>query len=265
MTNELPATVTAERRGHVFLLGINRPAEDNRVDPPTFSGLGRALYKYEHDATLRAAVLFGHGPNFCSGLDVAAWVPVIAEGKFDPTASGTINPLQISAPRLSKPLICVAHGNTFFMGHELFLASDIRVAAQDTVFSQSEAHRAVFAGGGATVRFTREAGWGQAMRYLLTGDTWSAEEGYRMSIVSEIAPTQDAALTLGIDFAEKIARAAPLSITATLASAHQAIDESEEAAFAALAPTFSKLTEAEDFQERVRSLGEGRAPIYQGR
>ncbi len=265
MTNDISATVTTERRGHVFLLGINRPDEENRVDPPTFSALGRALYEYQHDTTLRAAVLFGHGPNFCLGLDVAAWAPVIAEGKFDPTAPGTINPLQIAAPKLSKPLICVAHGNTFFMGHELFLASDVRVAAQDTVFSQSEAHRAVFAGGGATVRFTREAGWGQAMRYLLTGDTWSAEEGRRMSIVSDIAPTQDAAFALAVALAEKIARAAPLSIVATLASAHQAIDESEEAAFAALAPTFSRLTDAEDFQERIRSLGEGQAPIYQGR
>ena len=265
MTNEAHATVTTERRGQVFLIGINRPSAGNRVDPPTFSGLGRAFHEYEHDATLRAAVLFGHGPNFCSGLDVAAWAPVIAEGRFDPVAPETINPLQISAPRLSKPLVCVAHGDTFFMGHELLLASDVRVAARDTVFSQSEAHRAVFAGGGATVRFTREAGWSQAMRYLLTGDTWSAEEARRMSIVSEIAPTREAALALGVELAGKIARAAPLSIRATLASAHQAIEAGEEAAFAALAPTFSELTQTEDFQERVRSLGKGRAAIYHGR
>lgn len=265
MTVVPSATVTTERRDHVFLIGIDRPSAENRVDPPTFTGLGRAFFEYEHDPSLRVAVLFGHGPNFCSGLDVAAFAPVIAEGRFNPNAPGTINPLQVAAPRLSKPLVCVAHGNTFFMGHELLLASDVRVAARDTVFSQSEAHRAVFAGGGATIRFTREAGWGQAMRYLLTGDTWSAEEGRRMSIVSEIAPDPAAALALGIELATRIARAAPLSIKATLASAHQAIDEGEEAAFSALAPTFAKLTGAEDFQERVRSLGEGRPPVYRGR
>lgn len=151
------------------------------------------------------------------------------------------------------------------MGHELLLASDVRVAARDTVFSQGEAHRAVLAGGGATVRFVRDAGWGQAMRYMLTGDTWTAEEAMRMSIVSDIAPSPAAALDLGIDLASKIARAAPLSISATLASAHQAIDEGEDKAFMALAPTFSRLTGTEDFQERVRSLNENRPPVYQGR
>ena len=145
------------------------------------------------------------------------------------------------------------------------LASDLRVAAQDAVFSQGEAHRAVLAGGGATVRFVRDAGWGQAMRYMLTGDTWTAQEAKRMSVVSDIAPTPEAALDLGIELASKIAAAAPLSISATLASAHQGIDEGEGKAFMALAPTFRRLTETEDFHERVRSLNENRPPMYLGR
>lgn len=264
-TNDAPRTVTLERRDQVLLIGINRPAVENRIDPPTFTALGRALFEYENDASLRAAVLFGHGDHFCAGLDVVAFAPVIAAGTFDPNAPGTINPLQVAAPRLSKPLVSVTHGNTFFLGHELLLASDVRVAARNAVFSQGEPQRAVFAGGGATIRFTREAGWGQAMRYMLTGDTWTAEDARRMSLVSEIAPTPAAALELGLDLASKIARAAPLSIKATLASAHQAIDEGEDKAFRALGPTFGRLTGTEDFQERVRSLRENRLPAYQGR
>lgn len=265
MTAELPETVTVERRDHVLLIGINRPTAENRVDPPTFAGLGKAFFDFDRDPTLRAAVLFGHGDHFCAGLDVMAFAPVIAAGKFNPNAPGTINPLQVAAPRLTKPLVCVVHGNTFFMGHELLLASDIRVAARDTVFSQSEAHRAVFAGGGATIRFPREAGWGQAMRYMLTGDTWNAEDGHRMGIVQEVAPNRAAALDVGVELATKIARAAPLSIKATLASAHQAIDDAEEKAFAALAPTFSGLTKTQDFEERIRSLRENRQPRYEGK
>jgi enoyl-CoA hydratase/carnithine racemase len=61
------------------------------------------------------------------------------------------------------------HG-TRHLGHKLFLASDIRVAANDTVFSQGEVARKVFPGGGATVRFPREVGWGDAIRYMFTGD-----------------------------------------------------------------------------------------------
>jgi enoyl-CoA hydratase/carnithine racemase len=57
-------------------------------------------------------------------------------------------------------------------------------------------------------------------------------------------------LDRAVDFAKKIAFAAPLGIRATLASAHRALAEGETAAFAALLPDFAKLFRSEDFQER---------------
>src|SRR5262245_31652900 len=50
-------TLTVERRGEVVLVGINRPSIYNRIDPPTRARLAEVLYQYEHDASLRAAVL----------------------------------------------------------------------------------------------------------------------------------------------------------------------------------------------------------------
>jgi enoyl-CoA hydratase len=78
-------------------------------------------------------------------------------------------------PILSKPLVVVVHGDTWNMGHELYLVADIRVAAADTRFGQDENTHGRFPGGGATIRFVREAGWGNAMRYILSGAHWSAE------------------------------------------------------------------------------------------
>jgi enoyl-CoA hydratase len=54
-------TVTVERRNEIALIGLNRPFIQNRVDPPTRARLAAAFYQYEHDASLRALVLFGHG------------------------------------------------------------------------------------------------------------------------------------------------------------------------------------------------------------
>lgn len=36
--------------------------------------------------------------------------------------------------------------------------------------------------------FPREVGWGNAMRYLLTGDQGAAEEAYRMGVIQQIDP-----------------------------------------------------------------------------
>src|SRR5262249_36029408 len=57
------ATTTAERRGEIALVGLTRPFIQNRLDPPTRARLAEVFYRYEHDPSLRALVLFGHGEN----------------------------------------------------------------------------------------------------------------------------------------------------------------------------------------------------------
>ena len=85
----------------------------------------------------------------------------------------------MAPPRRSKPLVVAVQGQTKRVGHELFLAADVRVAASDTVFAQDEALLGLYPGGGATVRLVREIGHGNAMRLMLTGEAWSVEEAQR--------------------------------------------------------------------------------------
>jgi enoyl-CoA hydratase/carnithine racemase len=70
------AKVTVERRGQTVLIGINRPYIHNRINPETYAGLARAYHQYDHDSSLRAAVLFGHGDNFFRGIDVDAFAAI---------------------------------------------------------------------------------------------------------------------------------------------------------------------------------------------
>jgi enoyl-CoA hydratase len=257
--------VTVERRGQIVLIGINRPYIQNRIDPETFLGLAKAYYQYEHDPSLRAAVLFGHGDVFSRGIDVDAFQAIVTSDRPRVTERGAIDPLARTTPILSKPLVIVVHGDTWNMGHELYLAADIRIAAADTRFGQDENTHGRFPGGGATIRFVREAGWGNAMRYMLTGDHWSAEEAFRMGLVQELAPTREKALEVGINTAAKIAACGPLGIKTTLASAHLAIDSSQAEALSKLNAQYGALYGTEDFKEGRKAEAEGRLPIYQGK
>ena len=261
-------TITVERRGDVVLVGLNRPFIQNRVDPPTRARLAQAFYQYEHDPSLRALVLFGHGAQFSRGIDVDASQAGIISGQRAAAGAApeSLDPMSNAPqPRRTKPVIVVAHGDTWNMGHELYLAGDIRVAAANTRFGQDEDTHGRFPGGGATVRFVREAGWGNAMRYMLTGDHWSAEESYRMGITQAIAPTPEAALELGVAMARKIAACGPLSTKATLASAHQMIDPVEADALSKLGAQYAALYRTEDFVEGRKAEAEGRPPKYQGK
>jgi hypothetical protein len=58
--------------------------------------------------------------------------------------TGAIDPLAKRAPRLTKPLIVVTHGDTWNMAHELHLVADIRVAAANTRFGQDAQFGALF-------------------------------------------------------------------------------------------------------------------------
>jgi enoyl-CoA hydratase len=260
--------VTVERRDAIVMIGINRPEIANRIDPDTYLALARALYQYDLDDSARAALLFGHGESFSQGIDVAGFAPIIAAGRPFLTADepGTRDPLQKASPkRLSKPLIAVVHGDTWNMAHEIFLNCDVRIAATDTRFGQDECTHGRFPGGGSTVRFVREAGWGNAMRYMLTGDHWGAQDAYRMGLVQQIAPNQYAALQAGLAIAEKIAKCAPLGLRATLASAHLAIVEMETPALSQLDTQFGRLFHTRDFQEGREADAQGRAAVFIGK
>ena len=256
--------LTIERQGQIALIGINRPYIQNRIDPETFQALANAYYDYDHDPSLRAAILFGHGDHFSRGIDVDGFKAIARTGKPLISGGGVIDPLAKLKPGLTKPLVVAVHGDTWNMADELFLVADIRVAAANTNFGQDENTHGRFPGGGSTVRFVREAGWGNAMRYILTGDHWTAQEAYRMGTVQEIADTSQAALDRAIQIANKVAACGPLGIKTSLASAHMAVDPAEEDALSKLDAQYGALYRTNDFIEGRTAEAEGRKPVYHG-
>jgi enoyl-CoA hydratase/carnithine racemase len=257
--------VTLERRGAIVLIGLNRPAIQNRIDPETTHALAKAFTDYDRDDSLRCAILFGHGDNFSRGIDVEAHKAGLG-GAPAPDNSGLLDPLgKTGGNRLGKPLIAVVHGDTWNLGHEIFLAADIRVCSADVRFGQDETSHARFPGAGGTIRFVREVGWGNAMRYVLTGDHWGAQEALRMGEVQEIAPNKEAALEAGMRLANKVAACGPLGIKTALLSAHTAIDVSEPEAFLRLGKQYNDLYATHDFQEGRDAEAQNRPPVYTGR
>jgi len=257
-----PGRVVVERRGAVLMVGLDLAQAQDRLTPPAIIGLGKAYHQLEQDDGLRVAVLHSIGLNFCAGLDVAAFAAAQAAGILPPKDPDFINPLGLRPPIRTKPVVVAVQGRAMSVGDELVLAADIRVAAQDAVFGQLEVTRGVFPAGGATIRLTREAGSGNAMFHMLTGEEWNANEAYRLGLVQAVTPPGKQ-LDRAIEIANKVAAAAPLGVHATLVSAHQAIS-SEDAALQALGPVFAKLIQSDDAKESARALQEHRAPVFRG-
>jgi enoyl-CoA hydratase/carnithine racemase len=255
--------VALERRGHVLAIGLDRAAKRNAFDMPLWDGLCRAYGELERDPELRVGVLHAHGDHFTGGLDLPQWAPVFASGEWK-IPTGGLDPLGLTGPRLSKPLVCAVQGICFTIGIELLLATDIRVAATSTRFGQIEIKRGIYPVGGATLRFAREVGWSNAMRWLLTADEFDATEAHRIGLVQEVT-APGAQLERALAIADVIATQAPLGVFATLASARAAlpVEEAEEAR--RLLPNLKPLLESEDMQEGLRAFMERRGGSFRGR
>ena len=104
------------------------------------------------------------------------------------------------------------------------LAADIVVAADNCRFSQLEVKRGIMAGCGATFRFVERAGWGNAMRLLLTGDEFTPRKRIGLNFVQEVVPVGQE-LSRAIELAQLIATQAPLAVQATMENARIAVQD----------------------------------------
>ena len=255
--------IALERRGHVLLIGLDRAAKRNAFDLPLWTGLCQAYAELERDPELRVGVLHALGEHFTGGLDLPQWAPIFASGKWA-IAEGGLDPLGLTGPRVSKPVIGAVQGLCYTIGIELLLATDLRVAATSTKFAQIEIKRGIYPVGGATLRFPREVGWGNAMRWLLTGDTFDAAEALRIGLVQEVV-APEALLARAVELATVIAAQAPLGVYATLASSRMGLPETEAAAMARLLPDLQPLLASDDLQEGLRAFVQRQPGRFTGR
>ena len=256
------AKITTEKRGHLLLMGVNRPAKMNAFDADMLRGLAAAFGQLDEDPELRCGVVFAHGDHFTAGLDLASVAPLIQSGDFNLGGNEGVDPWGILGRARKKPSVIAVHGRCFTLGIELCLSLDIAVAASNTRFAQMEIKRGIFPFGGATFRLPQRAGWGNAMRWLLTGDEFGADEAHRIGLVQVVvAPGKQ--LERAIQIAETIAAQSPLGVQATIASARQSL--AEEAAARALLPALQKLLGSDDAREGFMSFLARRAAKFTGK
>jgi len=255
--------VIVEERNHVLLMGFNRPAKRNAFNVEMLEELGRAYERLERDDNLRAGVLYAEGDNFTAGLDLAEIGPRLMDGTLD-WPDDARNPWRNDGRPWTKPVVAAAHGWCLTLGIELLLASDVRIASADARFAQLEVQRGIYPFGGATTRLPRDAGWGNAMRWLLTGDEFDAAEALRIGLVQEVVePGQQR--DRAIELAERIAtRSAPLAVRTTLAAAQRANRDGERAAEDRFVDDVVALFKTSDGAEGIQAFIERRQPRFSG-
>ena len=251
-------SIRTERQGDVLEIIIDRPAKLNGFTPEMFWQLAEAYTDYQR-GDARCALLRAEGAHFTAGLDLARFDP-----KDELFPEGLVDPLGLKGVLRDKPVVQAVQGICFTIGIELGLANDIVIAASDARFAQLEVKRGLYAFGGATLRMPARAGWGNAMRVLLTGDEFDAPTALRYGFVQDVvAPEQ--LLPRARDIAKKIAAQAPLAVQATIRTARLALDAAREAAVATYRTELDRVLASDDFAEGRQSFLERRDGRFTGK
>lgn len=257
--------IITEKRGHVLLIGFNRPQKYNAFDLEMFMQLADAYGQLNADPELRVGLVHGNGKHFHAGLELPTWGNTFSAGKWLDFAPHQCDPCGLTPDRrLNKPIVMAIHGICFTSGIELALAADIRVVGDDARFGQIEIKRGIYPVFGATVRMVQEFGWGNAQRYLLTGDEFNAAEAHRIGLAQEVVPAGQQ-FDRALEIAQRVAKQAPLGVYASLKSSRITMEKGFAQAVAALMPDLQPIMASDDAKEGVQSFVERREANFKGR
>ncbi|MEM9196762.1 MAG: crotonase/enoyl-CoA hydratase family protein [Pseudomonadota bacterium] len=254
--------------GTVAQIGLNRPKKRNAINDQLIEALSVGIARANAEA--KAAVLFGHGPHFCAGLDLAEhaerdalagirnsrrWHAVFAEMEFAPI-----------------PWVAALHGAVVGGGLEIACATHIRVAAAGAFFALPEGQRGIYVGGGASVRLARLIGPARMADMMLSGRVARADEAERWGMVQYVTeadsePADEAfsdndaarALAGAARIARQAAGNAPFSNYAVIHALPRIQDMSREDGLMVEAMVASLATGTEEAKARLRSFLDGRA------
>jgi enoyl-CoA hydratase/carnithine racemase len=267
--NSLPRAALAlsnvqyEKKGPIAYVTVNRPKVLNALNTPTWTDLEAAFADAKADASVHGVILTGAGDKaFIAGADISELADVDAYGAEESSrfGQGVLDLVE----NLGKPVIAAINGFALGGGCETAMACTIRIAAEHAKFGQPEVKLGLLPGGGGTQRLPRLVGKGRALQLILTGETISAQEAYRIGLVNEVVPAAGL-----IERAEAILKQimanAPIAVKFSLEAANKGLETSQSEGLALEASYFGICAATADKKEGTSAFLEKRAPKFHGR
>lgn len=178
------------RDGAVANVVLHRPDVRNAFDQPLIHELGEAVTEVGRDDSVRVVVLSGEGKVFCAGADVL-WM----KASMDLTRDQNREDAQKLADMLRildecpKPLVGRVHGAAMGGGSGLVSVCDIVVASEETKFSFSEVRLGILPAVISSFVLPK-IGTGEARRYFLTAEAFSAATAKEIGLIHEVVPLE---------------------------------------------------------------------------
>ena len=185
-------TIASERKGAVGILYLDRPQVLNALSTDMQRELLHFLHEASADDSLRVLILTGRGKAFSAGGDLNMFKQAYEAYKRDGTASGLgAAELPRAFIDFPKPSIAAINGAAVGFGLTVSLTCDIRIAAENAMFSCAFARIGVTPEFGSSYLLPRVVGYARAAELAFTAKDIDAQEAYRLGLVNQVVPAQE--------------------------------------------------------------------------
>ena len=259
--------VLVEDADGVVVVTLDRPAALNAYTTRMCEELALALDAFGRTDEQRVLVLTGAGRGFCSGGDLTAGSE---HGKATTRQLGHavvmregMHQVMRRLHALDKPTIAMVNGAAVAGGLALALACDFRIAADTAVLGDPSGTAGLLPDEGGAWLFPRFMGLDAALKMVLLGEKYGAEQARGLGLVTEVVP--EARLrehTLG--FARQLAARAPLAVRLAKRMMRNGLSATFEQSLAEAELAVMVTNDSDDVREGVAAFRERRPPEFRG-
>ena len=192
----------------ILRLTLNDPDNKNALSELMMQELLKAISDASKDNSVKVIVIASTGDVFCSGHNLKE----INEAKKsdDNGESYYLGLFKICSSLMqliincSKPVIAEVNGVATAAGCQLVASCDLAVSSDSSKFATPGVNIGLFCST-PMVALSRNVSQKNSMKMLLTGDTISANEAKRISLINDCVP-EEQLTKLVMDLAEKISK-----------------------------------------------------------
>ncbi len=256
------ALLLREDADGVAHLTLNRPMARNALSMELLDAMNDAIEDIRQDRSVRAVVVAGNGPAFCSGHDMRQLRANVDRGFYDKTFAAC-SKMMLGIMRLPQPVIAKVHGVATAAGCQLVATCDLAAATEDSQFATPGVHIGLFCST-PMVALSRNVGRKEAMEMLVLGDMVPAARAKELGLVNFVVPQTELDAKVA-EMTGKICAKSPLTIAMGKEAFYRQLETGVEDAYAYTSEVMARNMMAEDAAEGLDAFLEKREPVWRGR
>lgn len=271
MTEQRPAyqsttdRVQAWTEGSALHIRFNNPARHNALSVDMWQAIPPLLQEAEEDAAIRLVVFSGAGDKaFVSGADISQFEDMRAAREAVQKYEVMAEEALMAIYRCAKPTLSCIRGFCIGGGVNVAISCDLRIAADDAVFSIPAARLGLGYRLSALKNLVNLVGVGAAKDLFFTARKVGAAEAKAIGLVSRTCPPDDLPALLA-EYTGALDANAPLTVYAGKRIMQEILKDDADLDRTLCQQLIRNCFDSEDYAEGRRAFMDKRKPVFRGK